>query len=873
MIHALLLFGCVSLERDAQPFYAKVVYDLAEGDIPLPNDAARDIEAGHLDLPTDGMEKAEVDFRQWLNGRDAWSSTFPVHFELNFPVDPETLDASTVQVLEWGVEPSLVNWHWESEVTSDVDSISLAVDDDGYGITIQAPRAGWRRGGDYVVAVVGGEHGLLTQDGLPVGPDAGFTYLRQQEPLDTVDNQRAFPGDSRAERMAAGARLEAIRQTLTPAFDLLEGRGVIRDDIAALWRFSVTADVELAMDKSSQRMPVPFDLLVDPDTQRVDLAKAAWDDELEADAKLVANRLNGFGVSPNLQFEFTGPVDPDTLTVRVFDVSQTPVEVPSDSWVMSSEGACTAADEGCIYGIVAISADAIPLHPATTYVVVVDNGLVDAEGLPVQAMPIGQLLLGKEPLTAGGASQVGSLDDDGASRLEGVRIKMDALLDDIGRDGVLAAWPFTTLDPVPALTRAAHRAEDLGLVSAPDIYDRLPAYDLLFHDALNELFPGVLNPAPVLYLGRVDGVKEIVQGTLQMPYFLDAETRRWREDGQYEMHDVEFWAVVPEKLDPEKPVVIFGHAVVTDRRFITMVSGELAQRGFASVAIDFPFHGERVACVDASLVAVPNFLPEPLQSLTGLTDNLLWLPPCASGIDASCSAEGECLDPYGRPEEFSSFPIIDLQPASGAAFLDVDDMPHIPDHFAQALSDLGALRASLQQTDWSPVFGQATPTDRVNYLGMSLGSIIGMTWVAVSPEVDRAVFNVPGGSLVELFQDSAYFSPQINAYLDDLEAPPGSYDEERLLNIARWLVDSVDPHSVAHLYEQDGRTALIQMDQVTEGLGDMVIPNRTTERLQRVSGLPMLTYPSILHGDLVIPIVGDGILEDAVDFLETGEAP
>ncbi|MBT3223215.1 MAG: hypothetical protein HN348_29425, partial [Proteobacteria bacterium] len=99
----------------------------------------------------------------------------------------------------------------------------------------------------------------------------------------------------------------------------------------------------------------------------------------------------------------------------------------------------------------------------------------------------------------------------------------------------------------------------------------------------------------------------------------------------------------------------------------------------------------------------------------------------------------------------------------------------------------------------------------------------------------------------------------------------GSFEQERLLNTATWLVDSVDPHTVAHLYAEDGRTGLIQMDKIAEGIGDMVIPNYTTENLQRLSELPMLEYPSIMHGDLVIPLVGDIMLGDAVDFLDSGE--
>ena len=38
----------------------------------------------------------------------------------------------------------------------------------------------------------------------------------------------------------------------------------------------------------------------------------------------------------------------------------------------------------------------------------------------------------------------------------------------------------------------------------------------------------------------------------------------------------------------------------------------------------------------------------------------------------------------------------------------------------------------------------------------------------------------------------------------------------------------------------------------------------------RVSGLPVVEYPSALHGDLVIPLVGDAMLDDLADFLAEG---
>jgi len=278
-------------------------------------------------------------------------------------------------------------------------------------------------------------------------------------------------------------------------------------------------------------------------------------------------------------------------------------------------------------------------------------------------------------------------------------------------------------------------------------------------------------------------------------------------------------------------------------------------------------------CVDSSLVAIPNFLSEELKDLLDFHDNLITLPPCLSGAEATCSPEGQCLDAQGNPEPLNNFlslngkpAVMDLQPASGAAFLDVNDISYIKDHFLQALIDLGALKNSLKHGAWAELLGVLLQTDRFWYAGQSLGAIIGAVYTAVDPDITRTVLNVPGADLVDMFIESTYFGPQIDDFFSRKQIQQGSQEQEQLLDVARWLIDSVDPHSVAQLFRGSGRAALIQMDTGSPS-GDIVIPNRTTWLLARVGGLPVREYPSILHGDLVIPVLGDGMLDDLAAFL------
>lgn len=851
--------ACAGLELEEAEPYAWVVYDPSGGSVPVPNDLLRDADAGRLNLPLSGdLPAAELAFREALNTQDAWPTTFPARARFSEPVDPASLDA--IAVWEWGAPPRRVD-------------VTLELAADGLSVTVLPPEAGWAAGGRYAVAVRGGEDGLRTVRGREVGPDAAMWFLRAEEPLDDPRHQRAFPGATREERLAAAARLEGTRQALAPWVDVV---GWSRDELAALWTFSVTQRVELAMDRASQRVPLPFDLLINPATGLVELTADPEDSALEAEAKLVASTLRGFGLSADPYFETTRGLDPATVTpdsVQLWDVTATPVRVPTRVRLLAESGdaRCQAppVDPDCRFVFVVLPPDRIPLDPATTYAVVVTRDVRDLAGQPIAPMPLGTLLTNPHPLVAEGVSQVSSLDDESAARLEGVRTKVGLLLDTLGRENVVTAWPFTTMDPLPDLQVSANWAERNGWAPEPKVRWRRPASSLFEEDAIGDLFPGAVNPGPALYLGRTANVKQVVAGTIDGADFLHDVTRRWKTP--HDVEPIEFWAVVPEGQPAGKPlpVVIFGHAIVTDRRFLLMIASELADRGYVAVSIDWPYHGERVACVNTSLVAVPNFFPEALQPLVGFEDPLIWLPPCESGDAATCALTGECLDARGRIEPFSSFPILDMKPVSGAAFLDTSDLPHIPDHVHQALVDASTLVSSLRTGAWDQALGQRIDPDRISFVGQSLGSIIGSVWVASRDDIDRAVFNVPGSNLVDLFRTSTYFKPQIDEYFRSLELEDGTFEQQRLIQVASWLIDTVDPHSVAYVYRDRAFEGLIQMDKVDADNGDLIIPNATTENLARVSGLPVIAYPSILHADLIVPLLGDQQLSDLGDFLGT----
>jgi dienelactone hydrolase len=296
---------------------------------------------------------------------------------------------------------------------------------------------------------------------------------------------------------------------------------------------------------------------------------------------------------------------------------------------------------------------------------------------------------------------------------------------------------------------------------------------------------------------------------------------------------VQFAITIPRNAPSPMPVVIFGHAIVTERRFVLAVGDALAARGFATISIDFPYHGEQTVCTDEALLAVPD--PR--------TGEILHLPPCENG---STCVDGKCVDAAGQGNHLARFPVLSFPVASGAAFIEIDHLANTRDHMLQAVLDLSTLERSLKQADWSALGGVRFDPDNVFYAGQSLGGIIGATYTSHAPGLKRVVLNVPGSDLVDLFRESLYFSSHVTAFFTRQKIDPESWQAARFLNLARLIVDGVDPQSVVQKLQ--GRQVMVQMATL-----DAIIPNVTTQKLATIAHAPRKDYVAE-HAFLVIPV-------------------
>jgi hypothetical protein len=183
--------------------------------------------------------------------------------------------------------------------------------------------------------------------------------------------------------------------------------------------------------------------------------------------------------------------------------------------------------------------------------------------------------------------------------------------------------------------------------------------------------------------------------------------------------------------------------------------------------------------------------------------------------------------------------------------------------------DLGALSRSIRTADWRPHVGFALRQDESYYAGQSLGGIIGATYMSLDPALKRAVLNVPGADTVDMFSNSPVFAGHVDLFLQQEQIEPGSGEEERFMNVARWFIDAVDPQNQAPFLLDGGRTGLIQMATL-----DFVIPNEYTLILEELSGLPRRDYVAE-HAFIVVPVEPEYLRgqNDLADFLEGSFVP
>lgn len=280
-----------------------------------------------------------------------------------------------------------------------------------------------------------------------------------------------------------------------------------------------------------------------------------------------------------------------------------------------------------------------------------------------------------------------------------------------------------------------------------------------------------------------------------------------------EVSYIPIWVIEPASAAPAGgfPAAIFQHGLGQQKEDGFLIANTLANTGmgWATVLMDFPFHGARssdlidnatgVPCVDGN--GVPNVDPADVDcdSTTGM---------CQGGCDG-------------------------MQDPSGTGLLS-SNLFGVRDNFRQGTIDQLTLLRTLQEEATGAGTLDKLDGTRIGYIGQSLGAIAGANFAAYTgpDDLEALVVNAGGGSLVTVLLNTVpdiaapLFGALAQAGVCELVEPGNpaagcedTADFRQFLLIAQWVLDPGDPYGTSiGVVGQDGlglgaENVLIQMSR------------------------------------------------------------
>jgi len=637
----------------------------------------------------------------------------------------------------------------------------------------------------------------------------------------------------------------------------------------------VTAVITARFDPTHSVVPFPTNLLLSGTTD-LTLNIPVADPTNVGDPQVALNALDGFSTIAPWSTTFSTPPKASTIiggqTVRVFEVTLTGPGGGVTSVVRElaspQEFVAVLAPSDTTGRTLAIVPTA-PLKQLTSYMaVLIGNGgelnpanapsITDANGNDITPDTTYFLAKRTAPLCVNNASTDPLLPSSQACALEPLRQLVNSqeyaldLFDNAHTDTRIAlSWVMTTQSITPVMQAVESRIEQSPAPAA--------------HVVPTGLDLAHINPA-------LPPVADVYVGTLTLPYYLGAPSQ---SDPLAPLHS--YWQAAPGGylppfnavgLDPTStnvtfanplpvaksaqtvpllltvpnanshqtkpaagwPVVIFQHGITRNRTDMFAIAGTLAAQGFAVIAIDAPLHG----LTDKTSPLYDN------QLLAGSPFATLVTHERTFDLDIENNTTG-APGPDGK-----------IDP-SGSYFINLNSLLTSRDNLRQASSDLMELTRAIPGIALNPVTPNPTGDfdgSRIEFVGQSLGSIIGTAFVAIEPHVNVATLNVPGGGIARLLDASPAFGPSIHAGLAAAGLQQGTPQYDAFFIAAQTVTDSGDSINFAPYLGGNPFKAVLAQEVVGDSThpSDQVIPNTVpgaplsgTEPLLAVLGLQPLT--------------------------------
>ncbi len=228
--------------------------------------------------------------------------------------------------------------------------------------------------------------------------------------------------------------------------------------------------------------------------------------------------------------------------------------------------------------------------------------------------------------------------------------------------------------------------------------------------------------------------------------------------------------VVYNQANYNGTVYIYMHGLGSDKSSAQLLLQDIP---YTVIAIDLPWHGDRV-------------LPQ---------DNPA-TPYCFENVSGSCYLTvNVALDRINLYQSIFDLRILSRALASGLIDLNGDGTPDTP--------------------------------SKIDFLGVSMGSIVGAPFVSRDPNISRAVLNVGGAGLTTMLDTGK--NPLIQSMLSQLGVPKDSINYYFKLGVFQLLLDPADPVYLANATA--GSKSILQT-----AYGDTVVSNVSNRILAETLG-------------------------------------
>lgn len=702
--------------------------------------------------------------------------------------------------------------------------------------------APWAEGA-YAVLVRGGPNGVKTTDGTPVYASQVFHLLAQGRDMTDPANLGLLKAQtgSTAAALAQGRQLNVLIAVYQGAAYPIADTRFPHQELAIATTFKIAPAVtNVSIDPARSLVPLPIDLLRDPVGGKLTplaactLAGASLSADGTCPSPAAAGflALDGFSttgaiLAPTsdliqaatvtkdslLLFDLTNPtspvqVDPNTLILEPCELTSACGSSTALSPVIAIQPAgATSGDQTSVFR-------SRPLKDNTDYAVVITTAIHDKAGRSIGPGTVANVLRFANPITVGGRSALLGIDDATAGALEKMRLQLAPVFTTLAtagtpRSSVAIAYTFHT----QTILSQANQLAALPY-STPDTTAQ-PIASTLVQETPAAAFTKYGVDA-VVPSSNIDQILEVDILTFNA---LDPVTGAFLADPtKAAMETIHVLIATPRASNPKvplctgglmpfgkcAPMMVFRHGLGRGRVDMLAVADTNAEAGMVTVAIDAAKHGDRSFCTSGT---------------TGAASGCNGGAVCTTGLPAG--AQGDANPPgtcgaagfFKRPASSTctgtcASSATDGIPAVSGNYLVSANFFRTRDTLRQDLIDQSQLIRALAFVPGAPPTGHAVFNQMVArgvvidpatiyFSGQSLGAIQGAMDVATNPRISKAVFNVGGGSIVDIFASSPAFTATTDRLLAGLGITRGSAAFLQFLVVAKTILDPADPINFA----------------------------------------------------------------------------